>query len=587
MACPTDTMAFWPANLWAVPLDQFQVGVIPIIWTTGALPNPAGGDPDPWLGRRVPDRLEWYGNSVELFYAGGWYERGLCYTAVPSIRVLIQGFCTCGVNNLTIQVKAGNRTFFDHLIALNGNDGMFEGRPLFVDQCQRKYANPATAYRISIKLIVRWLLLCADYTLQGVGTRGLWWEAAADFLAGETLIFRPCEGCEYGFLETSKGRSSQSWDSLQLAAFPVRSFPLKRNEGMVKVNFGNGATKVLVVDTNTGDADKYAKAPLTCDDTQSHFRSELFISDECFLPEEDSLPEDQDPRWRPQPSQTCVAEYASGWNNSGLGNNRPYYAPGTYDGYRTPVSLASTTVQDVYFDPYVGSNGQYYQGRGVHHNRAYYRINHYTKYVPSTQYPGFVDTIQWTTVEEFYMDISYRFADSAGYIAKIEAFGEAARLLRAAGTCDAPFQFDNGTDFSRRPPPIIKKKEERLNLDGECYIQGVVTIGIKFNVEFTRIFKQLGPEVQEWAIRKILPKFVPAAIRIPFKFQLPQGQAPYFGTTLNLTGTFLQIGVGPESIIVNMEEVFSYYNLADDLGIVSALIPGPVGLSDLSSFCVP
>lgn len=592
MACPEENVSFWPAELWDIPLDTIQTGILPIIWSTGQLPNPAGGDADPWLGRLVPDRMEWIGGGIEITFNGGMYERGQCLTPIPPLLVRIQGFCYWGVNNITIEVRAKNRFFYEHFSAFNGSFDFF-GNVLFTEPCARKYAVEGVEYRFDIRHLRKWLDICLEYSLNTLGSPSLWWQIALQIDAADT-DFIPCSGCEYGFLETDYGLvTNEDWDDLQLDVFPIGIFPLLRNIGQVKIQACNNI--VLVVDTDTGDADRYIKTSLTCDQNNLVRRSQLFIEDECFIDEPDEpdpieLPDDEDPRWKKPaiPANSCYRSHYDSY--AGTGDLRRLYEVGRHEGHPPLSAIPSTLIpQIVRFDPYIGANGyQYYYQQ--HINRSFTTFKYRTEFKPTST--GGFETIKYVEVEDHYMDYhldqttnASNIATNNAAIAKLNAFSQARQAyLQSPAGCDAKFIFDNN-GFPPPPPPMERPEEERLNLDGKCFVKGQISIGIKYNVEFVRVFQKLGPEVQEWAIKKTIPMFIPTAIRIPFKFQLPQGSTTIGGTSVTLTGTFVQIGVGSESMIINIEEIFAYYNLVDDSGILGFLIPGPISITNLESFC--
>lgn len=585
MACPEENIQLWPAELWRKSLTSFQTGVIPIVWTTGQLPNSAGADNDPWLGRLIPRRARWVGNTVEISYDSGFYDRGACTIALPKMTVIIQGFCLWGLNNITIEVIAEKRRFFNHFVSTNNSFGYFypRGGPREAPPCGRKYDNP-NYFGIELGDLAKWLDITLDYAVEVTGTVPDWWQTAFDFKPFGR--FAPCEGCMYGFLEELKGFGTDTWDDLQLGTFPVRVFPLKRNQGQVVITTCPNSV-ALVVDTDTGDADRYIRSPLTCGDEDTYVRSELFISDECFEKDndEDEFPPDTDPRWRsPQVNTSCDYDTFQLFPAPGA-SSMP--TSGNYKGAvssSVPKQTIITSVTVMREPPEDGKPPFIFQTNTYVFGAYKYRRkfeNDGNGWVDKTSTDVEVLGTMTYTLDGSSHD-SHRSSNDAA-AARIVAWGNSIQNWKDKRNCDAPFIMED-PDFP--DPPLIRPPlQKRLNLDGKCYFKGVITIGIKYDIEFIRTFRKLGPEVQEWAIRKIVPKFIPTSIKFPFQIRIPQGEAPFFGSSLNLTGTFLQIGTGPNSIVINIEEIFAYYNLVDDVGILGLIIPGPIGVSDLSTFC--
>lgn len=568
MACPpVETMRFWPASLWSTPLNAFQVGAIPVLWTTGRLPNEAGGDSDIWLGRRVPDTFEWFGNSIIMVYNSGAYERGMCMMTMPRIKVLIQGFCRWGLNNLHIDIQVGKRRYSHHLVAFNGNDGTFHGRPRFGNKCGYRYANPSRQFQINIKTIYHWVRLCREYCLNTFGVIGPWWSEAQELLAGSTSKFEPCDGCEYGFLESPKGVQLDTWADLQLAVFPYAEFPLRRNSGKVRVSMGCPDRVALIVDTATGDADRYAKLPLDCLDVDTYARSELFISSECFLPDPKTWPEPNDVRWAPRclPSKSCT--------NAGLA----YASSATNVTVGIPFSIEST----VYPNPAPSASmpGLKYVSTGPNTRvvlamrwaMAYQRVQERVEL--ENGLCQVIVTQNMKMVKDFFhqpwihealgTDGLWRFykydENENSYAQQWTAYARSLDKAAAEGGCNPMWpDFDGG--FA--PPPPEPQG------DGNCYIEGSITA--TFGIEVFK-YGSVGVKLNLKA-------------GIPFRFKVPNRTSSMGNVTFSTPNGRLVASTGYGSVSVDLNLVLKGVGIVANY-LIDATPARFLGIENLRVLC--
>lgn len=593
---------FIPLSEWDFP--DLIPGFIPILWTTGSY-DPLAQNGNPWYGLVVPDKFSWYGSTAEIKYFSGAMQYGGCYVSFPPTRIRISFSCSCGVHQVYIEVTSGTRRFERRLFNIPGHWILYNSNVRFGSNtpiCAEKYFPKGTVLEIDARVLVTWIQLVREFSVDSSGVAPVWFQYILDNIEDDNIgIQSICNGCEYGqlpqwgelsvdFLSTIIEQELKTGGQL-VTGFPVTEQSFNQ---LLKLC----VQKCLMVIKPDLSYDIYRELELECGKYDTVLlRGSGLLSFECVIddtpPEPTTLPGDDDPRWKPNfpPLDTCYREYYDSYANQNP--LRKKYDIGSYDGHIPVVSLPSSMVPYVeYSDFYTAPNGNpnaYYK---QHITRSFQVIKYRTKNEPADNSVGYVTKLT-TEVVDYEMDygldtrhgsaVFWAMNDAA--IAKLQAFNAAmAEYKSSPAGCDAEFNFDNG-GYPPKKPPMDRPEEKRLNLDGKCFVKGVVMIGIKYNVEFTRVLRELGPEVQEWAIKKTLPLFIPTAIRIPFRFQLPQGTAPFFGTTLNMTGTFIQVGIGPESIVINLEEIFAYYNFASNSGILSLIIPGPVSIDDLESFC--
>lgn len=590
MTCITDLpeLNILSSSNWQFP--TIIPGFIPLLWTTGSY-EPITQDSNPWFGLVVPNRFDWHGSTAEIrFFSGGVQYNG-CYVTFPPVVVKISLHCSQGFHQITTEVVAGNRIFRRNLWNIPGSWTLFNNVLKHDNSlsCSDKYLKGPILKQMDLRELIRWMELMRNNATQSSGLQPLWF-ARALLTMSDSGFTEACESCYFGLLPVAQSLDFRSLSNV-ISLLPKVTFPVKASQ---LPGYASDCGKAAMVIAKDFSYVNYRELNLDCVD-KVLIKASGVLPFSCTAEDQDELPVDNDPRWINNPSVSCSRTFYESF--AGSGDQRLRYKVGSYEGAKRFTQATGGIPYEIvpyslYWDFRPGGNGEmtYFQSVSI---RSFQIAKTYTESRRLSN--GTVATFVQTHVTEYEcevqtdlnLDAQGQNAVNEANIAKLMRFGEAIAAYKADGSgCNATFSFNNGTSSPPlpRPDPLVKPKVERFNVDGKCYVQGNINIGIKFNVDFIRIFRKLGPEVQEWAIRRLIPTFIPTSIRIPFKFQLPQGQSNVGGVTVNVTGTFIQVIVAGQEILVNIGEVLAYYNLADQSGLLS-FVPGGSLISDLQSFC--
>lgn len=552
-------------------------GFIPLMWTTGSYDKLAQGG-NPWFGLVYPTSFRWFGSSLELSYFPGGVQYGGCYVTFPPVTVKIHQSCNGGFHQFFVEVFAGKRRFTRNLWNVPGS-WMLTNDVLTHDQspfCSDKYFKGSSIKEMDIRVLAAWLDLMRNNSISSSGVAPAWFTHIMSSDVNTKGMYDICDGCFYGLLPRPNSPSISTIGTV-IGLLPKVSFPVREADLPAYVQ---ECTKGAIVIEADLSYTVYMQLKKDCG-APWLISGSGFISPTCVISDDDELPPDNDPRWSPKITTTrisCVRVSEGIW----------WYP---VDRWREGLYEASGAPRDYQYDyirVVVCPNGSWTQESAIKIGVVVQEVTTYSVNTDGVMSQYSLTLVRNAMEQISTLDLRDCSTGAWGYNgrASIDALvtGKLAQLANTA--CG---ELPPG-DYPLAPPPPIPKWENKGNKGEKCYVAGAISIGLLGSMNrklrvgdqgtVDRAYNIVAPVVRSEVTSGL---GIPTSLRVPFKFRLPTGTLNSGDMSAYMIGTLLHINYKGNIHLINLEEIFAYYNFAQS--VLGFLVPGKIDVVDMRAFC--